>query len=60
MYIPKESTPGRDATGRTYSKRSYMIGKSFTDKNRYFPLPIDEILNSQKGGKATLKQNDGY
>ena len=60
MYIPKESTPGRDLTGRTYSKRSYMIGKSFTDKNRYFPLPIDEILNSQKGGKATLKQNDGY
>jgi hypothetical protein len=37
-----------------------MIGKSFTDKNKYFPLPIDEILNSQKGGKATLKQNDGY
>jgi hypothetical protein len=60
MYIPKESTQGRDATGRTYNKRSYMIGKSFTDKNRYFPLPIDEILNSQKGGKATLKQNDGY
>jgi starch-binding outer membrane protein, SusD/RagB family len=60
MYIPKEGAPGRDATGRTYNKRSYMIGKSFTDKNRYFPLPIDEILNSQKGGKATLKQNDGY
>jgi hypothetical protein len=60
MYIPKESTPGKDATGRTYNKRSYMIGKSFTDKNRYFPLPIDEILNSQKEGKATLKQNDGY
>jgi hypothetical protein len=60
MYIPKEGAPGKDATGRTYSKRSYMIGKSFTDKNRYFPLPIDEILNSQKEGKATLKQNDGY
>jgi hypothetical protein len=37
-----------------------MVGKSFTDKNRYFPLPIDEILNSQKAGKPTLKQNDGY
>jgi|688.fasta_scaffold21386_8 hypothetical protein len=60
MYIPKESANGRDLTGRTYSKRSYMIGKSFTPKNRYFPLPIDEILNSQKEGKATLKQNDGY
>jgi hypothetical protein len=60
MYIPKEGAPGKDLTGRTYSKRSYMIGKSFTPKNRYFPLPIDEILNSQKEGKATLKQNDGY
>jgi hypothetical protein len=37
-----------------------MAGKSFTDKNNYFPLPIDEILNSQKGGAATLKQNPGY
>jgi len=60
MYIPKEGAPGRDMAGNTYNKRSYLIGKSFTDKNRYFPLPIDEILNSQKGGKATLKQNDGY
>lgn len=60
MYIPKEGAPGKDLTGRTYNKRSYMIGKSFTPKNKYFPLPIDEILNSQKGGKATLKQNDGY
>jgi hypothetical protein len=60
MYIPKESANGKDLTGRTYNKRSYMIGKSFTSKNRYFPLPIDEILNSQKDGKPTLKQNDGY
>ena len=60
MYIPKEGAAGKDLTGRTYNKRSYMIGKSFTDKNRYFPLPIDEILNSQKDGKPTLKQNDGY
>lgn len=60
MYIPKESTNGTDLTGRTYNKRNYMVGKSFTPKNRYFPLPIDEILNSQKDGKATLKQNDGY
>jgi hypothetical protein len=60
MYIPKEGAPGKDLAGNTYNKRSYMVGKSFTDKNRYFPIPIDEILNSQKGGVATLKQNDGY
>jgi hypothetical protein len=60
MYIPKESVPGKDLTGRTITKRGYLAGKSFTKKNEYFPLPIDEILNSQKGGKATLKQNEGY
>ena len=60
MYIPKEAAAGKDLTGRTYNKRSYMAGKAFTDKNNYFPLPIDEILNSQKGGAATLKQNPGY
>ena len=60
MYIPKEGAAGRDLAGNTYNKRSYMVGKTFTDKNKYFPLPIDEILNSQKGGVATLKQNDGY
>ena len=38
-----------------------MAGKSFDPaKNNYFPLPIDEILNSQKDGKPTLKQNNGY
>jgi hypothetical protein len=61
MYIPKESVSGTDLTGRTYSKRSYLAGKSFDPaKNNYFPLPIDEILNSQKDGKPTLKQNNGY
>jgi hypothetical protein len=61
MYIPKESVSGTDLTGRTISKRGYLAGKAFDPKkNNYFPLPIDEILNSQKGGKATLKQNDGY
>jgi hypothetical protein len=61
MYIPKESVSGIDLTGRTISKRGYLAGKAFDPKkNNYFPLPIDEILNSQKGGKATLKQNDGY
>ena len=61
MYIPKEAVPGTDLTGRTYTKRGYLAGKSFDPaKNNYFPLPIDEILNSQKDGKATLKQNIGY
>jgi hypothetical protein len=61
MYIPKEAAAGTDLTGRTYNKRSYMAGKSFDPaKNNYFPLPIDEILNSQKGGAPTLKQNPGY
>jgi hypothetical protein len=61
MYIPKEAVSGTDLTGRTYNKRSYMAGKSFDPaKNNYFPLPIDEILNTQKGGAPTLKQNPGY
>ena len=61
MYIPKEAAAGTDLTGRTYNKRSYMAGKSFDPaKNNFFPLPIDEILNSQKGGAPTLKQNPGY
>jgi hypothetical protein len=61
MYIPKEAAAGTDLTGRTYNKRSYMAGKSFDPaKNNYFPLPIDEILTSQKGGAPTLKQNPGY
>jgi hypothetical protein len=61
MYIPKEAVSGTDLTGRTYTKRGYLAGKSFDPaKNNYFPLPIDEILNSQKDGKPTLKQNTGY
>jgi hypothetical protein len=31
-----------------------MAGKTFTAKNLYFPLPQDEILNSQLDGKPTL------
>lgn len=59
-YVKEESIDGKDATGRTYNKRGYLVGKTFTAKNNYFPLPNDEILNSQKGGQATLKQNPGY
>ena len=58
-YMAEEVKNGVDMTGRTYNKRGYLAGKSFTtNKNEYFPIPNDEILNSQKDGKATLKQNN--
>ena len=60
-YLKEESVNGTDLSGRTYNKRGYLAGKSFTaGKNDYFPLPNDEILNSQKDGKPTLTQNPGY
>lgn len=59
-YLAEESIDGKDLSGRTYNKRGYLKGKTFTAKNTYFPLPNDEILNSQKNGKPTLKQNQGY
>jgi hypothetical protein len=60
-YLKEESVNGTDAAGRTYNKRGYLVGKSFkAGRNEYFPLPNDEILNSQKAGAATLKQNPGY
>jgi hypothetical protein len=43
------------------TKRSYLKGVQFIEgKHEYFPIPIQEILNSQVGGKATLEQNFGY
>ncbi|MFM6915905.1 MAG: RagB/SusD family nutrient uptake outer membrane protein, partial [Aquirufa sp.] len=55
-YLKEESVNGTDAAGRTYNKRGYLVGKSFkAGRNEYFPLPNDEILNSQKAGAATLK-----
>jgi len=60
-YLAEESKNGTDMSGRTYNKRAYLVGKSFTaGKNDYFPLPNDEILNSQLDGKPTLTQNPGY
>jgi len=60
-YLAEESKSGTDMSGRTYNKRLYLVGRSFTaGKNDYFPLPNDEILNSQKDGKPTLTQNPGY
>ncbi|MCP9769757.1 RagB/SusD family nutrient uptake outer membrane protein [Lacihabitans sp. LS3-19] len=59
-YAAEEALPGKEPSGRVFNKRGYMSGKTFTSKNIYFPLPQDEILNSQKDGKPTLVQNPGY
>ncbi len=60
-YLAEESKNGTDMSGRTYNKRAYLVGRTFTaGKNEYFPLPNDEILNSQVDGKNTLTQNPGY
>jgi len=60
-YLAEESKNGTDMSGRTYNKRGYLVGKTYTaGKNDYFPLPNDEILNSQLDGKPTLTQNPGY
>ncbi|HMI67211.1 MAG TPA: RagB/SusD family nutrient uptake outer membrane protein [Cyclobacteriaceae bacterium] len=43
------------------TKRSYLKGVLFVKgKHEYFPIPIQEILNSQKNGQTTLTQNPGY
>jgi starch-binding outer membrane protein, SusD/RagB family len=59
-YAKEESIDGVDVDGRKYNKRGYMVGKVFQAKNAYFPLPNDEILNSQLNGQKTLTQNPGY
>ena len=43
------------------TKRSYLRGSRFVKgKHEYFPIPNQEILNSQLKGQPTLKQNPGY
>ncbi|GAB2785118.1 RagB/SusD family nutrient uptake outer membrane protein [Rhabdobacter roseus] len=43
------------------AKRTYFNGVAFTKgKHEYYPIPLQEIVNSQAAGKATLKQNPGY
>jgi len=43
------------------NKRTYLKGARFAKgKNEYYPIPAQEILNSQKDGKPTLVQNPGY
>lgn len=59
-YAVEESIDGKEPSNRTFKKRAYMAGKVFTAKNNYFPIPQDEILNSQKDGKPVLVQNEGY
>ena len=59
-YAQTESVSGKSWDGRSFTKRAYMAGKNFTSKNNFFPIPADEILNSQKDGKSVLTQNPGY
>jgi hypothetical protein len=43
------------------NKRSYLKNVQFVaGKHEYFPIPLQEILNSQVGGQTTLTQNNGY
>jgi len=43
------------------TKRPYLNNVKFVaGKHEYFPIPIQEILNSQVGGQQTLEQNPGY
>ncbi len=43
------------------TKRSYLKGVTFVKgKHEYFPIPLQEILNSKKGSQETLTQNPGY
>lgn len=43
------------------TKRTYLANVQFIPgKHEYFPIPIQEILNSQVSGQQTLQQNPGY
>jgi hypothetical protein len=43
------------------TKREYLKGVRFIpNKHEYFPIPLQEILNTQVNGKATLTQNQNY
>jgi hypothetical protein len=41
-------------------KRTYLNGATFKATNIYYPIPLQEIVNSSINGTPTLKQNDGY
>lgn len=43
------------------TKREYLKGVRFIpNKHEYFPIPLQEILNTQVNGEATLTQNQNY
>jgi starch-binding outer membrane protein, SusD/RagB family len=43
------------------TKRQYLRGVQFVKgKHEYFPIPLQEILNSRVGGQPTLTQNPNY
>ncbi|HXR81875.1 MAG TPA: RagB/SusD family nutrient uptake outer membrane protein, partial [Saprospiraceae bacterium] len=43
------------------TKRSYLNNVKFVaGKHEYFPIPLQEILNTQVKGAPTLQQNPGY
>jgi starch-binding outer membrane protein, SusD/RagB family len=43
------------------TKRTYLNNVQFVaGKHEYFPIPLQEILNSQVKGATTLTQNPGY
>lgn len=43
------------------TKRSYLNNVRFiAGKHEYFPIPLQEILNTQINGTPTLQQNPGY
>jgi hypothetical protein len=41
-------------------KRTYKSEAVFSDFNIYYPIPLQEIVNSSKNGQPTLTQNPGY
>lgn len=43
------------------TKRTYLNGANFVkNKNEYYPIPLQEIVNSAKNGQPTLTQNKDY
>lgn len=42
------------------AKRTYLNDAVFKDYNIYYPIPLQEIVNSSKNGQPTLTQNEGY
>ncbi|MGI9543074.1 MAG: RagB/SusD family nutrient uptake outer membrane protein [Cyclobacteriaceae bacterium] len=42
-------------------KKPFYVGAKFTpNKNEYYPIPLNQIVDSSVGGNPTLIQNPGY